>query len=118
MTDVRTHLPFTIVVLMLMGATTSTGEAGEVYERIVFPATLQNPRHDHQFIFPLKDERLFFVWPEYYANRPSRVTRLAYSGGGGNPAIDSRRISGRISQDAGRTWARNLSCRTLDISPM
>ena len=101
----RSNLPLMTIALMLFAATTLNVKAGEVYERIVCPATLQNPRHDHQFIFPLKDERLLLVWSEYYANRPSRITRLEFSGPGGNPVIDSRRISGRISHDKGRTWS-------------
>ena len=91
--------------LILAGHTGVTGQASEVYERIVCPSTLELPRHDHQNIIKMKGGRLLLAWTECYPNRPSRITRLAYSGLGGSSNVESRRISGRISDDAGRTWS-------------
>ena len=45
------------------------------FEKIVCPWTPENPRHDHQLIFPLKDGGLLLVWCEYYVNRPSLIDR-------------------------------------------
>ncbi len=33
-----------------------------VHEMIICPWTPRHPRHDHQLIFPLDNERLLFVW--------------------------------------------------------
>ena len=101
----KTYLAFTTVLLMLAGQLCVRGEAKRAFELIVAPATLENPRNDHQLIFKMRDGRLLLAWSEYYVNRPSRITRTAYSGKGGNPVLDSRRISARISEDKGRTWS-------------
>ena len=37
-----------------------------VHDAIVCPWTPEHPRHDHQLIFPLDDQRLLLVWSEYY----------------------------------------------------
>jgi sialidase-1 len=75
-----------------------------VHDQIVCPWSAAHPRHDHQLIFPLDDQRLMLVWCEYYANRPSDLNR--------KPTGDSMpcRISAKISKDRGRTWSET---RTL-----
>lgn len=46
------------------------------------------------------------VWSEYYADSPSLVDRDQFAGsGGGSPDQAPCRISGRISQDRGRSWS-------------
>ena len=55
---------------------------GEMYELTVCPWTAENPRNDHQLIFPMKDGSLMLVWCEYYVRRPSRIFRTPYSEGG------------------------------------
>ncbi len=101
----KSHMAFTTVLLMLVGHLCVRGEAKRAFELIVAPATLENPRNDHQLIFKMRDGRLLLAWSEYYLNRPSRITRTAYAGKGGNPILDSRRISARISEDEGRSWS-------------
>lgn len=76
-----------------------------VYQRIVCPWTAEHPRHDHQLIFPLADQRLMLVWCEYYANRPSLTERKPTSRGGQASDDMPCRISARISRDKGRTWS-------------
>lgn len=75
-----------------------------VFEKTLCPWTAENPRHDHQLFFPLKDGRLLFVWCEYYANRPAQVARTPttkdHQPGDDVPC----RISARVSADKGRTW--------------
>lgn len=75
-----------------------------VFETIVCPWTPENPRNDHQLIFPLKDGRLMIVWSEYYADRPSHVSRRPTDRGSGFGDEMPCRISAKISADKGRTW--------------
>jgi len=92
-------------------AMTNTGTAqaapGEVYSLTVCPWTAENPRHDHQQIFPLQDGRLLLVWSEYYVNRPSNIYRSPYSGPGSRDDTPCR-ISARVSKDKGRTWSGRI----------
>ena len=37
-------------------------------DQVICPWSSRHPRHDHQLIFPLDDERLLMVWSEYYAS--------------------------------------------------
>jgi len=75
-----------------------------VFERIVCPWTPENPRHDHQMIFPLSRGRLMLVWSEYYATRPSHVVRRPTDKKGGFGDAMPCRISAKISTDACRSW--------------
>lgn len=75
-----------------------------VAEQIICPWTPENPRHDHQLIFPLSGGRLLFVWCEYYASRPSLVRRKPTSKSGQAGDEMPCRIMGRVSDDLGRTW--------------
>jgi sialidase-1 len=75
-----------------------------VYGDVVCPWTPSNPRHDHQLIFPLNDGRLMFVWSEYYATRPSDVTREPTDKAGGFGDAMPCRISAKLSTDRCRTW--------------
>ena len=76
-----------------------------VYEQIICPWSPQHPRHDHQLIFPLKNDRLILVWSEYYANSPSTITRDQYEKSGSTHDGFPCRISAKISTDLGRTWS-------------
>lgn len=51
-------------------ARAAQGGLGELFSLTVFPWAAENPRNDHQQIFPLKDGRLLLVRSEYYVNRP------------------------------------------------
>lgn len=92
-------------------ATTNAGTAqaapGELYSLTVCPWSAENPRHDHQQIFPLQDGRLLLVWSEYYVNRPSNIYRSPYSGAGSRDDTPCR-ISARVSKDKGRTWSGRI----------
>lgn len=73
-----------------------------VYDQVVCPWTPQHPRHDHQLIFPLDDERLLLVWSEYCSTRQNRPQQIGQAGV--TDAV-SCRISSLISRDRGRTWS-------------
>lgn len=76
-----------------------------IYEQIVCPWSPQHPRHDHQLIFPLKENRLILVWSEYYANSPTLVLRDQYEKSGSTHDGFPCRISAKISSDQGRFWS-------------
>jgi len=80
-----------------------------VHEAIVCAWSAAHPRHDHQLIFPLDENRLMLVWCEYYANRPSLLEREPITKK--NQASDSMpcRISAKISQDRGRNWSESMT---------
>lgn len=73
-----------------------------VYDAVVCPWTPQHPRHDHQLIFPLDDDRLLLVWSEYYStsDRPEQK-----KGQAGTSDEVSCQIASMVSTDRGRTWA-------------
>jgi sialidase-1 len=73
-----------------------------VHEMIVCPWTPQHPRHDHQLIFPLDDERLLLVWSQYYTTGANPAA--AKGSFGANDAV-SCQIASMVSTDRGRTWA-------------
>ena len=75
-----------------------------VFEDIVCPWTAENPRHDHQLIFPLDADRLMLVWSEYYASSPASVHRTRFDTAGGFADQAPCRITAKITTDAGRTW--------------
>ena len=81
---------------------------GEKYSLTVCPWTAENPRHDHQQIFPLSGDRLLLVWCEYYVKKPSRIFRSSYSTDGSGDAAPCR-ISARVSKDRGRTWSGKIT---------
>ena len=80
----------------------------ESFALTVAPWTVENPRHDHAQIFPLKDGRLMLAWCEYYVGRPSMLQRTAYDGTGSGDEAPCR-ISARISRDGGRTWSGRMT---------
>lgn len=71
-----------------------------VHGAIVCPWTPQHPRHDHQLMFPLDDERLLLVWSEYYSKSGRPATRKGHTG-----ARDS--VSCRIAS-MGSGWSAGL----------
>ena len=77
---------------------------GPKFESVVCPWTPANPRHDHQLIFPLDEERLMLVWCEYYVRRPSGVMRTRYDKAGQTGDDLPCQISAKISTDRGRSW--------------
>ena len=79
-----------------------------VFEKTVCPWTPENPRHDHQLIFPLEDERLMLVWCEYYADRPSLIFRKPTTRTGQASDGMPCRISARICTDRGRSWSGRI----------
>lgn len=72
-----------------------------IFEQIVCPWSPQHPRHDHQLIFPLDEERLMFVWSEYYSKESTPQKRKGKSGIGDDVSCQ---ITSMISHDRGRTW--------------
>ncbi len=69
------------------------------------PWSAAHPRHDHQLIFSLSPGRLLLIWSEYYADRPSAVDRQASDAQGGVSDEFPCRLSGKISDDRGRSWS-------------
>ena len=51
-----------------------------VFEAIVCPWTPKHPRHDHQLIFSLDDERLMLVWSEYYSTKENPQIKRGQAG--------------------------------------
>lgn len=74
------------------------------FESIPCPWTRENSRHDHQLIFPMADGNLLLVWCEYYADRPSHVTRDPTDVESGFADEAPCRISAKMSSDKARTW--------------
>ena len=72
-----------------------------VHDEVVCPWTPEHPRHDHQLIFPLDDERLLFVWSEYYSRTANPQRARGKSGVGDEFACQ---ISSMLSTDRGRSW--------------
>jgi len=72
-----------------------------VLDAVVCRWTAEHPRHDHQLIFPLDDDRLLLVWSEYYSENPDTNAKI---GGAGIHDAVACQISGMISTDRGRTW--------------
>ena len=75
-----------------------------VFESTVCPWTEENPRHDHQLIFPLDENRLMLVWSEYYSTAPRHVVRTRFDTEQGFADQAPCRITAKISTDAGRSW--------------
>ncbi len=67
----------------------------ETYNYFVVPANARNPRNTEAAIVPLKDGTLLLGWTEFYAG----------DGEDHGPA----RISGKISNDGGRTWGEKYT---------
>jgi sialidase-1 len=80
----------------------------EVFALTVAPWSVENPRHDHAQIFPLRDGRLMLVWCEYYVSRPSGLARTAYDGPGSGDEAPCR-ITARLSADGGRHWSGRMT---------
>jgi len=79
-----------------------------VFETVVCPWMAEAPRHDHQLIFPLSGGRLLLVWSEYYVRRPSQILRTPGERTGSVGDDFPCRLSGRTSQDGGRTWSERV----------
>ena len=94
----------------------------KIYRLTVCTWTAENPRHDHQLIFPLTDSCLLLVWSEYYVRQPSLIFRTACDkvGGAHEPSIVELR-DGRLlcllrttqgciyqafSEDGGIHWSK------------
>lgn len=73
-----------------------------VHEQIVCPWSPQHPRHDHQLIFPLDQQRLLLVWSEYYSTQNDPQRKIGQSGIGDEVSC---RIASMLSTDRGRTWS-------------
>lgn len=80
-----------------------------VHQSIVCPWSASHPRHDHQLIFPLDENRLMLVWCEYYADRPSLLSREPTSRGGQARDDMPCRISAKLSTDRGRSWSGTIT---------
>jgi sialidase-1 len=82
--------------------------SAKIYRLTVCSWTAENPRHDHQLIFPLNDGHLLLVWSEYYVRQPSLILRTPYDKVGGAQDNAPCRISGKVSRDKGRTWSERI----------
>lgn len=74
----------------------------------VAPVTGEHHRNDHAQIFPLKNGNLMLAWSEYYVRSPSKVGRHPYEEGLSRDDAPCQ-ITGRISNDGGRTWSGRLT---------
>ncbi len=90
-------------------ALTGAMAAGESFRIVVVPVGPANPRNSEAAIIPLKDASLLLGWTEFYAE----------SGADHGPA----RISGKRSQDAGRTWGEKYTlvendggCNVMEVN--
>lgn len=72
-------------------------------DQVICPWSPQHPRHDHQLIFPLDDQRLMLVWSEYYSTSAKPQSKIGQSGIGDEVSCQ---ISSLISTDRGRTWGQ------------
>lgn len=72
-----------------------------IHDAIVCPWTPTHPRHDHQLIFPLDQQRLMLVWCEYVA--PNADPNAEIGSGGASDEVGCQ-ITSMISTDQGRTW--------------
>jgi sialidase-1 len=73
-----------------------------VHDIVVCRWTPRHPRHDHQLIFPLDEDRLLLVWSEYYSTSANPSERIGHAGV--HDAV-SCQISSMVSTDRGRSWA-------------
>lgn len=89
-------------------STGSRKQLTPIHQQTVCPWTSENPRHDHQLIFPLSDGRLLFVWCEYYVNRPSLIYRSPTTKSGQAGDNMPCRISAKVSKDKGRSWSGRI----------
>lgn len=62
-----------------------------IYEIVVCPATKENPRNSEADVIELKDGRLLLAYTDFYA--------------GGSSDFSPGRISGRVSENRGKTWS-------------
>ncbi|WP_236973080.1 sialidase family protein [Membranihabitans marinus] len=65
--------------------------------------TPEHPRHDHQQIISLDNDRLMMVWSEYYVDQPMAYPEVRQGHVGTGDHV-SCQISSMISYDRGRTW--------------
>ena len=79
-----------------------------VFESTICPWTPENPRHDHQLIFPMDTDRLLLIWSEHYANSPQQLFRTRFDRQGGFGDESPCRISAKISDDSGRSWSHRF----------
>ena len=107
----RRFLPLTGLAASLAGpiaAAESEAGIGEEYSMTLCPWTIENPRHDHQLVFPMRDGSLLLVWCEYYVRKPSRIAPVStqsYFLRDDSPC----RISGKLSRDGGRNWSGKIT---------
>jgi len=86
----------------------SQGSLLPLYEDVICKWTPENPRHDHQLIFPLDRQRTMLVWSEYYADKPAQVVRAPTTTAGAAGDEVPCRISARVSTDRCRTWSDRI----------
>ncbi len=85
------------------------GASVEPFHLVVAPVGPQNPRNSEADIIALKDGSLLLGWTEFYAG----------SGADHGPA----RISGKVSEDGGRTWGEKYTliendggCNVMEVN--
>lgn len=98
-----------ICMVAIGGFAATDAPAKEPYHVVVAPVGPQNPRNSEAAIIPLKDGSLLLGWTEFYAG----------DGADHGPA----RISGKISNDDGRTWGEKYTliendggCNVMEVN--
>lgn len=95
--------------LWLLGTIAGVVAAGDPYHIVVAPVGPNNPRNSEAAIIPLRDGALLLGWTEFYAG----------DGADHGPA----RISGKRSEDGGRTWGAKYTlvendggCNVMEVN--
>jgi sialidase-1 len=105
------RLPVLLAALLLLSCSTAPAADDERghFAVTVAPVGPKNPRNSEAAIVQLKDGKLLLAWTEFYAG----------SGADHGPA----RISGKISSDGGRTWAKKYTliendggCNVMEVN--
>ena len=80
---------------MVVNSQSNVSAEGDIFEYFVASVAPQNPRNSEASIIPLKDGSLLLGWTEFYAGK----------GADHGPA----RLSGKISNDGGRSWGEKYT---------
>lgn len=100
-----------IILFAAMTAVSTIAWTGQPYHTVVAPVGPENPRNSEAAIIPLKDGTLLLGWTEFYAG----------SGADHGPA----RISGKRSNDGGKTWGEKSTlvendggCNVMEVNSL
>ncbi|MBI3118790.1 MAG: exo-alpha-sialidase, partial [Candidatus Hydrogenedentes bacterium] len=95
--------------IAVVAISAALARAEEPYHTVVAPVGPENPRNSEAAIIPLKDGTLLLGWTEFYAG----------NGADHGPA----RISGKRSNDGGKTWGEKFTlvendggCNVMEVN--